>query len=67
MRRNILSLPKNAINYLKGLICVFENANCVLGHLVKDVRTCLMQYNSKINYLQLNHLHNRQSNEYVNF
>jgi len=29
MRRNILSLPKNAINYLKGLICVFENANCM--------------------------------------
>lgn len=24
----MLSLPKNAINYLKGLICVFENANC---------------------------------------
>lgn len=24
-----LSLSKNAINYLKGLICVFENANCV--------------------------------------
>ncbi len=22
-------MPKNAINYLKGLICVFENANCV--------------------------------------
>lgn len=22
------SLPKNAINYIKGLICVFENANC---------------------------------------
>jgi len=25
----MLSLPKNAINYVKGLICVFENANCV--------------------------------------
>lgn len=24
-----MSLPKNVINYLKGLICVFENANCV--------------------------------------
>lgn len=24
----MLSLPKNAINYIKGLICVFENANC---------------------------------------
>lgn len=22
-------LPKNAINYIKGLLCVFENANCV--------------------------------------
>lgn len=27
MRR--ISLPKNALNYLKGLICIFENANCV--------------------------------------
>jgi len=25
----MLSLPKNAIRYLKGLVCVFENANCV--------------------------------------
>ncbi len=24
----MLSLPKNAINYIQGLICVFENANC---------------------------------------
>ncbi len=25
----MLSLSKNVFNYLKGLICVFENANCV--------------------------------------
>ncbi len=24
----MLSLPKNAVSYIKGLICVFENANC---------------------------------------
>lgn len=24
-----MSLPKNVINYLKGLLCVFENASCV--------------------------------------
>lgn len=25
----MLTLPKNGISYLKGLLCVFENANCV--------------------------------------
>lgn len=24
-----MSLPKNVINYIKGLMCVFENANCI--------------------------------------
>ena len=24
-----MSLPKNAISYIKGLMCVFENATCV--------------------------------------
>jgi hypothetical protein len=24
-----MSLPKNVIAYLKGLMCIFENANCV--------------------------------------
>jgi len=24
-----MSLPKNALRYLKGLLCIFENANCV--------------------------------------
>lgn len=32
----MLSLPKNAINYIKGLCCVFENANCVsLAYIAK--------------------------------
>ena len=32
----MLSLPKNAISYIKGLLCVFENANCSsLARVVK--------------------------------
>ncbi len=32
----MLSLPKNVISYIKGLCCVFENANCVsLAYIVK--------------------------------
>jgi len=31
-----MSLPKNAISYLKGLLCVFEKANCVALARVAD-------------------------------
>lgn len=27
--KNMLTLPKSVINYLKGLMCIFENANCM--------------------------------------
>lgn len=32
-----MSLPKNVIHYIKGLMCVFENANCVSLSAVSEV------------------------------
>lgn len=51
-----MSLPKNVIAYLKGLICVFENANCVslsgLSDRSHDSLTRILN-NEKLNWQTL--------------